>query len=115
MKTVGPFHDSSLDVTDYRSYLLHSRVITGDHNDRYAEVTSDARVETTLGHLDAVDVYRCKSGTRSSVGADTVRVSCARMVADEDDAIERLVNPLHHAEGTRKRPNDLDIFRKFVN
>ena len=49
------------------------------------------------------------------MGADTVRVSCARVVADEYDTIERLVNPLHHAEGTRKRPNDLDILGKFVN
>ena len=109
VEAIRPLYDGSLNVADRGLHLTDDRVIAGDHNDRYAEVTSDSRVKATLGHLGAVDVHRCQLSARGCVGADAIRVRRAGVVADEDGAVERFVDPLHHAEWPRPGPDDLDV------
>ena len=72
----------------------------------------DRRVHAAFGHLDAVQLEARDVGAGKRVRAHPIHVCRTRVIAEENDAVESIVDPAHHAEFTRRGPNDGDIVRQ---
>src|SRR2546428_36054 len=90
------------------------RMAAGER-DRHAELSGERGVVDPLRHFHPVQLHAEQPRARNRVTAHRAGGPLAAVIADEHGRGERVVNPLHHFQRTRKSADEPHIVRQLLD